>query len=349
MRESEGLLVSDACLFYETAYVNIARHLTLPTSPAPADPVDQAYSLTDMGPKPTNGKGKQRMTEEQQSQHQPDIFARSGHEAQTNQSRRVEQVRESVASPPSSRPLPPITRSSGKPLVSVKSNLKLDGKWSLQCYEYKYVTEHLQLHRFPIDHREHIREVDRIEPAATKQVNIVDGRIEAEPRGDSRPRAELQITPENISKAGGAKGQGHGEVPLLQTIRELGDEGSSEVASLTAQQEAQRVPNMKRSDAFEQTEPEQPDPAKVASARSVPNERNESEPEEETTDNTLPVNAKSRRLSRPDESLERPQSLTGSVSAIDGMPSEERRHSRMSIASVLNHAADSVSQGQSMS
>lgn len=41
----------------------------------------------------------------------------------------------------------PVGDTQRPPLVNIQGNLKLDGVWNLRCYEYKYVTEHLQLHR----------------------------------------------------------------------------------------------------------------------------------------------------------------------------------------------------------
>lgn len=48
-------------------------------------------------------------------------------------------------------PPKPADKPQRTPLVNIRGNLTLDGVWNLRCYEYKYVTECLQLHRFPTD------------------------------------------------------------------------------------------------------------------------------------------------------------------------------------------------------
>lgn len=80
-------------------------------------------------------------------------------------------------------------------MVSIDGRLQLDGVWNLQCYEYKYVTEHLQLHRFPIDRDERRKESEPAGEVKATRANISNGVIpkqaaEADDQSGGQPKGK---------------------------------------------------------------------------------------------------------------------------------------------------------------
>ncbi|KAF2169861.1 hypothetical protein M409DRAFT_20275 [Zasmidium cellare ATCC 36951] len=192
-----------------------------------------------MAAKTTKARDKQRAAAGQPPP-QPDHAARSAHQAQRNQSLRLAQPRQPSGTPQQQLPLlpppqrpPPVRHSPHKPMVRIDGRLQLDGAWNLQCYEFKYVTEHLQLHRFPIDRDERRKESEPAEQFKATRVNISNGVIpkpaaEVNTASGEKPKGK-EVS--GLGAAGGRSISGGGEVgkssqqatnePQLNTMEEM--------------------------------------------------------------------------------------------------------------------------------
>ncbi|KAK4506733.1 hypothetical protein PRZ48_000466 [Zasmidium cellare] len=187
--------------------------------------------------------GKKKATEDDPAPP-PDPAAQSAHQAQMNQARRLAQPRqptEQPREPPAPRvptvPPAPNERPPHKPMVGIEGRLQLEGHWNLQCYEYKYVTEHLQLHRFPIDRQEKPEESEPAEEVKAVEVEIVNGVVQnrqAEPPVESggEPKGkEKEVAGDDEAEADGAPAGDEAEEASHEPVSEPQVDGTSEEIS----------------------------------------------------------------------------------------------------------------------
>lgn len=207
------------------------------------------------------------------------------------------------------------------------------------------MTEHLQLHRFPIGREEQANPVEEAKTTEKDGFTMWRGCRVRKSQAGSAIDNGIQPMGTEVSGSNAAGGSDDRQEGPAQ--RELRDEMANEMFSLTEEQGVQCPPSTQKPNADASADVEQPDPAQIASARSS-DESTKLERDDEPHDDPLPAEAATQRNSLPDQATGRARDLSADVPLPEEEKSNERRRSRMSIANVLNDDAGSTGQGEGM-